>query len=120
MHGLPAEAFVSPDGETFRSAGGSVVDAAGGTIGVQAYVKASQGLLYPMPAGLCFLERVGGWVRVGACPPGVARGRPRGLRLRVSGCGRGCGLEWVWGCGADVLGRRAAAMRLPARNRTLH
>ncbi|GAB4814060.1 hypothetical protein N2152v2_001106 [Parachlorella kessleri] len=46
---LPPSTFCSPDGEAFRSAAGYP--------GCEAYVKASQGTLFPMAQGLVFLER---------------------------------------------------------------
>ena len=44
----PAEVFAVPDANTFTSSEGHS--------GVGAYVKASGGFLFPVPAGLCFLE----------------------------------------------------------------
>lgn len=44
----PAEVFAVPDADTFTSFDGHS--------GIGAYVKASGGFLFPVPAGLCFLE----------------------------------------------------------------
>ena len=48
--GVSPQKFCSPDPETFSSCDGAM--------GVEAFVKARQGFLFPLPAGLCFLEAV--------------------------------------------------------------
>lgn len=50
MVGVQPTRFSAPDKELFTSSGGAV--------GVEAFVKARQGYLFPLPCGLCFLESV--------------------------------------------------------------
>lgn len=49
--GVSGETFCSPNPSYFSSSEGSHA-------GVEAYIKARQGHLYPLPTGLCFLESV--------------------------------------------------------------
>lgn len=48
--GVAPTKFSAPSKEFFQSSEGAV--------GVEAFVKARQGLLFPLPSGLCFLESV--------------------------------------------------------------
>ena len=48
--GVPGDCFAAPNPECFSSSESLAA--------VEAYIKARQGLLFPLPAGLCFLESV--------------------------------------------------------------
>lgn len=49
--GVSGNMFSSPDTSYFSSSEGMYT-------GVEAYIKARQGYLYPLPTGICFLESV--------------------------------------------------------------
>lgn len=51
--GIPGTSFTSPDPDYFVSSDEAA--------GVEAFVKARQGFLFPLPQGLCFLESVSLW-----------------------------------------------------------